>query len=171
MNGNNDDINYRYTIPQFDILVCGKGNGIYTIFNNMEDISKKINHPEEIIFKYIASVTGSSYTKETNSLTGTHDIDNLTKIILEYIKYLVMCPKCNIPETKPNIYGNKKNISLKLSCSACKNESLVFNANKHINKGIDIIIKYLNSNKDWKTNKGSMVIQDDNNDFDPFMQS
>lgn len=176
MNGNVSDTNYRYKIPQFEIMVCGKGNGIYTIFNNMEEISKKIGHPEEVLFKYIASVTGSSYTKETHSITGTHDVTNLTKIILEYIRFLVMCPKCNIPETIPVIIGTKKNTNIKLSCLACKNESDISNSNKHINKGIEIIIKYLNNIKEWEINKTATVFtqnttDDANDDFNPFMQS
>jgi translation initiation factor 2 beta subunit (eIF-2beta)/eIF-5 len=170
MNGNNNDTNYRYKIPQFDITIGGRGNGIYTTFNNISEISKCINHPPEIILKYIAAVTGSCHSKE-HVLTGTHDVNILNQIILEYIKYLVMCPVCSIPETIPSVIGTKKNSSIKLSCSACKQESPVNNTNKHINKGIDIIVKYLNSGKELEINKGTMVLQstkETDDDFNPF---
>jgi translation initiation factor 5 len=171
MNGNLNDTNYRYTMPQFSIIIAGKGNGVYTIINNMSEISKAINHPEEVIFKYIATVTGSNYIKERNTITGSHDVTKLTSLILEYIKYLVICPKCNIPETIPTVSGNKKNTVILLNCSACKSESQINSSNKYIEKGQDIIIKYLKSDKDWKLNKGSMVLNtelSDEDELNPF---
>ena len=53
-----------------------------------------------------------------------------------------------------------------MCCSACKNISSVTNPNKHIDKGIDIIIKYLKSGGTWKTTKGSMVQTSDTIDFE-----
>ena len=165
MNGNDKDTSYRYTMPAFNVQVAGKGNGIYTIFNNINDISKAINHPSEIILKYIAAVTGSNYNQSKNTITGTHTPDELKQLILMYIKNLVMCQVCNNPETIPEVEGSKKNVKLKLCCSACKNVSNVTNSNKHIDKGIDIIIKYLNSGGTWKTTKGTMVQISDSSDF------
>lgn len=159
MNGNTNDSNYRYTMPKLKVTVAGKGNGIYTIFNNLENVCKSINHPVEVVFNYLASVTGSNCILERNTLTGSHNPDDLVEIILEYIKHLVMCPKCNIPETIPILVGTKKNASINLSCSACKNESNVKMVNKRISKGIDIIIKYLKSGKTWMSVKGNMVSQ------------
>lgn len=168
MNGKEEDKSYRYTMSTFSVQIAGKGNGIHTIFNNMRDISETINVPAEIIFKYIAAVTGSNYIPAKNTITGAHTTEDLNKIILVYIKYLVMCPVCNIPETVPEVEGSKKNTKLKLCCSACKNVSYVTNANKQIDKGIDIIIKYLNSGSLWKTNKGTMVQISNETEFNPF---
>lgn len=158
MNGDNNDNSYRYTMPEFNIYVAGKGNGIHTIFNNINDISKSINHPSNIIMSYIAAITGSNYISEKNTLTGPHNISDLTDILLEYIKYLVMCPICSIPETIPILNGKKKNIYLSLSCSACKNNTKIEFINKRINKGIDIISKYLKTNE-WIISKGIIVKQ------------
>ncbi len=171
MNGNDNDTSYRYKMPAFNVQVAGKGNGIYTIFNNITDISKVMNHPVEVILKYIAAVTGSNYIQARNTVTGTHTSDELKQLILMYIKYLVMCPVCNIPETIPEVEGTKKNAKLKLCCSACKNVSNVTNPNKHIDKGIDIIIKYLNAGGTWKTTKGTMVQTSDSKDFQTKEQS
>lgn len=173
MNGNDKDSSYRYTVPEFKVNIAGRGNGIYTIFYNVDDISKKINHPSDIIFKYIASITGSNYIPERNTITGTHKPDELKEQLLTYIKYLVMCPKCNIPETIPQLTSTKKKSSIELFCSACKNVSPINIPNKNIDKGIDIIIKYLKSGKEWKTTKGNMVSIDsksneDSSDIDPF---
>ena len=151
MNGT-DDSNYRYKLYHFKVIASGKGNGLYTVFDNIDVICKTLNHPEEIILKYIASVTGSNYISDKQILTGTHTSEDLKEVLLHYIKYLVMCPVCNIPETIPSIVGNKKNSNIKLTCFACKNISDVVIANKHISKGVELIIKYLKINKIWKIN-------------------
>ena len=159
MNGSQDP-NYRYTIQGFDVTVAGKGNGIYTIINNIDAISRGVNHPPEVIGKYIANITGSNYNMEQHILTGAHLSKELNSIILEYIKYIVLCPKCNIPETIPIMEGTKKNAEIKLSCSACKNISALKINNSKIEKAVDIIIKYLKAGKEWVTNKGMMVKQE-----------
>jgi hypothetical protein len=107
---------------------------------------------------YIAASTGSNYIASRNTITGTHNTEELTAIILEYIKQLVMCPVCNIPETIPKMQGTKKNASLILCCSACKNETPVKGVNKRITKGIDIILKYIKAGNVWTTSKGTMVV-------------
>lgn len=171
MNGNTDP-NYRYTIDTPNITIYGKGNGIYTKINNINEICKSINHPKDIVMGYIASATGSNYNAFQDTITGEHTKEVLSEIILEYIKYLVMCPKCNIPETIPKIQDEKKVKTILLCCSACKNESPIKYVNKQIDKGIDIIYKYLNKKDNtWKISKGTMVQSDANssiNEINPF---
>lgn len=159
MNGNDNDTNYRYKMPVFKVTVAGKGNGVYTIFNNIDDISKSLNHPVEVIMRYIAGSTGSSYIQERETITGPHEPTKLKEIIMEYNKHLVFCSKCGIPETVPSLSGNKKNPKLEFSCSACKNITEAKSANKRIDKGIDIIIKYLKAGGEWKVHKGTCVKQ------------
>lgn len=155
MNGNDNDTNYRYTMDEISLTVCGKGNGCYTIFNNIDTVCRSITHPVDVIMGHIATITGTNYNPLRKSLTGIHTIDIITKIILDYIKHLVICPKCNIPETVPTLQGTKKNITLILICSSCNHQSPV---NKY-NKTIDIIISYLKAGRTWTTPKGTMVVQ------------
>lgn len=159
MNGNNIDTNYRYTLPEPKVQIMGKGNGIETVITNIDQISDKINHPSELLLKYISSISGSSYNKKNNRLAGIFSSDDIKEIILQYIKYVIMCPKCNIPETIPHVKGTKKNISIILCCSACKSDSPVENINKYTDKLISIIITHLKSNPEWKISKGTMVDQ------------
>lgn len=159
MNGNTNDTNYRYTMPIFNVTIGGKGNGVFTVFNNIIDVCKSMNHPVDTVMSYIAAITGSNYIAARHTLTGTHKVEDLTQLILEYIRHLVMCPKCNIPETIPKLVGNKKNTTINLCCSACRNESQVKVPNKRIDKGVDIIIKYLKAENIWPTAKGTMVKQ------------
>jgi translation initiation factor 2 beta subunit (eIF-2beta)/eIF-5 len=160
MNGNKLDTNYRYTMPEFNITIAGKSSGICTIINNIKDISKSINHPPEVIMKYIASVTGSNYIQTRESITGSHTVEELTDIIIEYIRYLVFCQRCFIPETIPCLSGSKKKIKLEFCCSGCKTTTIALSPNKRIEKGIDIIIKYLKTESEWKMEKGTVVSQD-----------
>ena len=53
--------------------------------------------------------------------------------------------------------GNKKRAELFLACNACNNESPVVSTKKNIERGIDIIIKYLQAGNEWKIPKGSIV--------------
>lgn len=161
MNGNTNDIYYRYTMDEVRVTLGGKGNGVYTVFNNIGDVCKSMNHPVDVVMGYIAAVTGSNYIPARNTITGTHKSDEITPIILEYIKHLVFCPKCNIPETIPKLQGAKKNATIILCCSACRNESSVKSVNKRIDKGLDIIIKYLKAGNTWPSAKGTMVKQSD----------
>ncbi len=162
MNGNDNDTSYRYKMPVFKVTVAGKGNGIYTIFNNIDDISKSLNHPVEVIMRYLATVSGSSYIQARETITGSHTPAELKELIMEYNKHLVFCSKCSIPETVPSLTGNKKNPTLQFSCSACKNITGAKQINKRIDRGIDIIIKYLKSGGEWKINKSNCVGQLDN---------
>ena len=177
MNGNDNDITYRYKVPEFNITIGGRGNGIFTIFNNIGDICKMLNHPEKVILKYIATITGSCYTSEMSSIAGSYTSVELKEIILYYIKHLIMCPRCGIPETIPKLFGEKKKISIKLCCSACKNETVLTTVNKQIDKAIDIIIKYIKSDESWTISdsmvKQTVIISDnvdkeDSDEFNPF---
>lgn len=166
MNGLEDE-SYRYKMPSFIITQMGAGNGKYTQLNNIDNISSSINHPPHIICRYIASITGSSFTESTKQLTGWHDANTLNNLVIDYIKNLVLCPKCGIPETIPSVYGSKKNAGINLTCSACKTESKVIPKNKNVDKAIDIIVKYLVAGNTWTTTKGTLVEQENtNNPFD-----
>ena len=164
MNGNNNDTNYRYKMPTFKVRVAGKGNGIFTLFDNIDAISHAINHPVEVIMKYIANVTGSNYIQERGTITGALTTDALNEIIIEYNKHLVFCAECEIPETVPTLSSNKKNAKLIFCCSACKHTIEAKSVNKRIDKGIDIIIKYLKAGGEWKIHKGTCVKQDKKSD-------
>lgn len=162
MNGS-DDPSYRYRMPGFEVVNGGGGNGRFTVLRNIDDISRSINHPVQVICKFIAGITGSNYIEARQELTGSHSASDLNKLILQYIKNLVLCPKCNIPETIPSVYGSKKNAGIEVTCSACKNKTQLSANNKYADKGIDIIVKYLNANNPWTITKGTIVMNETTN--------
>ena len=48
VNNSNDDF-YRYKMEKVTVSNKGFGNGLFTIINNLESISKSINTPYEIL--------------------------------------------------------------------------------------------------------------------------
>jgi translation initiation factor 2 beta subunit (eIF-2beta)/eIF-5 len=149
------DTNYRYKCPVPMTKIMGQGNGIYTQFLNINKICKIINHPHNIVMKYIAISTGSNYIEEKETITGTHTQDSIKKLLLLYIKNLIICPSCMIPETVPII--DKK--ELKLTCFSCKKISNINDSNKNISKAINMIKRYLETGYVFKQTKGTCVAQ------------
>lgn len=152
------DPKYRYKMPEFNITNAGKGNGLYTIFNNINDICKAINQPTEIVFKFIASYFGANSNEEKKSITGNFKIPDLHKPLKMYIDRFVFCPNCNIPELIPSFEKNRKEYTLKVKCSACCKESIIEPRNKYEEKGKELIIKYLEK-ESWPITKGNLVVQ------------
>lgn len=163
INGSKDN-SYRYKMPVFQCEIKGNGNGIYTIITNLNDVSKYINHPPTILLKFLSSYNGSMANEEKMSITGRYTSDKLQKTIQIYINRFVICSKCNIPETIPQINKqSKKNIILELKCSSCGSISSIL-CNKNEMKAYELIVKYLEKNA-WTTTKGTMVSFDNKNNI------
>lgn len=156
-----NDIFYRYKMEKVNIMNKGNGNGLYTIINNLENIAKTINTPEEILYKYIATSVGSNYNDKKKSINGSHTQDKIQESIYNYINDFVICSNCSIPEI---IFVLNNNI-LESKCSACGNINKIKIKSKINQKIIDIIHKYLNRNKIWIVSYGNIVLQNqsDNN--------
>lgn len=156
---NSDDIHYRYQMPKISIKYGGRGNGKFTVINNMEEIALAINSPPEIVYKFISYSYGSSFNEKEKTINGHHS--NIQDIIFEYINNFVICSTCNIPEL--NYYLEKKSAkkyNLICKCSACGTINQLKNTNKINDKCIDTIIKYLIKENNWIKTDGSMVTQD-----------
>lgn len=163
INGSKDN-SYRYKMPVFQCEIKGNGNGIYTIITNLNDVSKYINHPPTLLLKFLSTYNGSMANEEKMSITGRYTSDELQKTIQIYINRFVICSKCSIPETIPQINKqSKKNIILELKCSSCGSISSIL-CNKNEMKAYELIVKYLEKNS-WTTTKGTMVSFDNKNNI------
>lgn len=156
INSSNDPF-YRYKMEKVNITNKGNGNGLLTIINNLDNISKSINTPPEILSKYIASNLGSNYNEKKKSINGYHTHDKIQESIYNYINDFVICNNCNIPEINFTLSIN----IIESKCSACGSINKINNNNKINQKIIDLIFKYLNKNKIWIVSKGNMVAQID----------
>lgn len=116
--GNPNDISYRYKMPPITTQITGKGNGIHTVFLNMDQVANAIGHPEEIILKYISYELATNLNFKNKSITGKHD-NNIQEKIMDYISNLVLCTKCGNPETMYEIEGKKKRLKLFSKCASC----------------------------------------------------
>lgn len=157
INGKTDP-SYRYKMNPIKFTINGKGNGIFTIIHNLNDIGKSINHPENLLLKFLSTYFGSISNEEKCSITGSYTDVQLQNAIQIYINRFVLCPACCIPETIPILRKeSKKNILLDLKCSACGKTSEVKTNNKTEDKIKDLIIKHIEK-YDWQlSNKGNMV--------------
>jgi translation initiation factor 5 len=170
INGSDDPF-YRYKMDELYLTQGGNGNGVFTIINNIESISKSINTPSEILIKYIAYYLGSSYNEKKKSFTGHHDFEVLKNGLFQYINSFVICKSCGIPELFYSLDKKNKKSNLECKCSACGQiQELKFD-NKIDNKCLDLISKFLDKNQ-WTTIKGNMVLESNItsniDDFNPF---
>lgn len=156
INNSTDDDYYRYKMPKVIVKLGGNGNGIFTIINNIEEISNAITTPSEILSKYISYTLGSAYNEKKQTLTGHHH--NIQDIVFNYINEFVICQHCSIPELTYSLDKvSKKNSVLLCRCSACGNLNNIKKSNKISDKTIDNINKYLNKNE-WPISKGNIVV-------------
>ena len=180
--GNSNDESYRYKMPSIKTQVTGRGNGIHTVFLNMEDIARAIGHPEEIIMKFISYELATNLNLKNNSITGKHDTEIQEKI-MDYINNLVLCVKCGNPETIYELEGKKKRINLFSKCASCgfrcelvssgsDSEGVKSIKGKNSGKIMNCIIKYVQDNpisletKEKKEYMKESNVLDDDNIFD-----
>lgn len=161
MNRNTTDIHYRYKMPSVKITNAGRGIGTFTIIDNLEDIAKSINHPAEVLLKFLGIAIGAAVNFEKKSINGTHTEKVVQDNIFNYIELFCFCSICKIPEVTPYLNKiSKKNVQIKLKCTSCGGDSVVVSSKKFADKAIDMIIKELE--KGWiKNNNGNV----DSSDF------
>lgn len=180
--GNPNDQSYRYKMPGVKTQVTGRGNGIHTIFSNIDEVSNAIGHPQEIIMKYISYELATNLNQKNNSITGKHD-DNIQEKVIDYVNNLVLCAKCGNPETIYEIEGKKKRIKLFSKCASCgfrcelvasgkDSEGIKSIKGKNSSKIFNCIIKYVQDNpvsletKEKKEYIKETNLIDDDNIFD-----
>lgn len=156
INGDENDQFYRYKMPLLDSQIGGKGNGKFTIINNLDKVTEAFNHPSCIVFKFIGYCLGSNITEEQTRLTGHYSNDDLLNKLYRYINSFVLCESCGIPEIIPSLEGKKKKKKIVMKCSACGAQYDYIAANKLDEKGLDLIIKYL-EREEWKIKRGTIV--------------
>jgi translation initiation factor 5 len=157
------DVNYRYKMPAIKSSIAGKGNGIFTTFQNLNDVGKYLNHPGILLLKFMSTFNGSMANEDKMTMTGGYSNEEHQNALQVYINRFVICPKCGVPETIPQLKKeNKKTNILELKCSSCGTLSSVIYNNKMEMKAGELIIKYLEKNEWSVQSKGTMVKQSNN---------
>ncbi|ATZ80844.1 eukaryotic translation initiation factor eIF-5 [Bodo saltans virus] len=134
---------YRYKMSHVELKDEGYGNGLRTVFLNLEIISKELNRDPQMIITYLSVALGCKHIKnkeETKDkemikwiLYGRFTKDEIQKHLYDFIDIFVLCSHCRNPETK---FVNEKKETL-LSCSACSKQSNIL-----LNKITMKIIKF-----------------------------
>ncbi len=163
INPNTDDPNYRYKMDPVKIQHTGQGKNSQTVISNINIIADMLNIDSIILLNYMAYILGSSVNIEIMAIKGHYPVDTIQNIIYQFIKFVTLCNKCNIPELTPIVIKNNKKYNLHMKCSACGSSYELIGNNKLNEKIVDTICKYY-SIHEFVAKKGNMVTDD-------FMQS
>ena len=147
------DPHYRYKMPPLVIRVVGSGNGIKTILDNLDDISKALKRPPELILKYLG-IEKSSQTKFKNQeyiINGEFLAKELQNLIDKFIDGFVLCNKCQNPETKFSI---KKKL-IRKKCNACGEKTIADNNHKVCRFIMSQILPFEKKKKSKKKSKAT----------------
>lgn len=117
MNGNNNDIYYRYKMPEVNVIK----QGAFFAIINIDDIIKPkyINRDILQIKKFLNKYFHTSFNYKNNSLITSVSItqNKVQQSIFEYINKYIICSKCNSPET--DYYKDNRDEYNK--CKSCGN--------------------------------------------------
>ena len=92
---NSNDEHQRYKMPKLEISYQGKK---FTILDNIKEISKSLHVKSDILCKFI-SIEKTTQCKK-NKFNGLFELNDIEKIIFNFINDFVLCTKCGLPELK-----------------------------------------------------------------------
>ena len=125
-----NDPTFRYKMKPLNIKLTGKQDNWTTLFVNSNDIARIIKRPSEHFGKYISFALSCPMKQEKEfdclSFKGNYSNEVISKHFMDYVKIYVLCPNCDLPETKLFIQKEKDNPKgLTYNCDACGKISLV----------------------------------------------
>eukprot|EP00299_Pterocystis_sp_00344_P006425 c1826_g1_i1.p1 GENE.c1826_g1_i1~~c1826_g1_i1.p1 ORF type:complete len:400 (-),score=106.49 c1826_g1_i1:31-1230(-) len=128
--GGSEDAFFRYKMPDIEVKIEGRGNGIKTVIPNMVDIGLALKRDPAYPTKFFATELGalSKWDDKRNVgiVNGEHSKDTLKKLLADFINRYVLCPQCKLPETDLKV----KNGLIHAKCKACGFRGLSDNQHK-----------------------------------------
>jgi len=120
--GVDKDMFHRYKRPVPIVKVEKPGtNGVKTVIENMTAIAKALEIPPEYPTRFFGYELGSQATYEHSAdrtctiIKGKHTLQDLDRLLEEFIKKFILCPKCKLPETKISV----KKSQVRIDCRGC----------------------------------------------------
>lgn len=130
INGSDDPF-YRYTMPQLQTQVVGRGKMIKTFFVNIKEVAAKLFVLPQHLVAYFAYDIGSSFgydpsrpERERAHITGQYSVAELDAVLRKFISHVVICSECTLPELSMAVVRRGKNDGvINLRCHSCGRRS------------------------------------------------
>ena len=96
-----DDEHCRHKMEASLTKIEGSGNGIKTVFPNINEICKKLNRDPFLLNKFFGFELGAqaSFQKEDNKylVMGSFRQEIIQEKVYDFVKRFVLCPSCADP--------------------------------------------------------------------------
>jgi translation initiation factor 5 len=94
----NRDPTYRYKRDKIEIVIQNTQGGITKLLN-LDKIALQIGTTQDDLLKFLKKKANTSVIEKNGPfLRKSETVDNLEKMLEEYILKEVLCPKCSNPE-------------------------------------------------------------------------
>jgi len=109
----------RFELPKPDVLVSGNT----TTLRNFKEICDRLRRSQDSVLKFLSGGLGTSGTTDGSRAVfkGRFGTESIEQLINRYIRYFVLCPVCDQPDTKVVKQGRFRFIV----CDACGAKSPV----------------------------------------------
>jgi len=104
----------RYKTRQLQVQVVGKSKMIKTVLVNILEVAKDMQVPPPWIGTYCAYEIGAQAKFDAKKaerqqafISGEHDTKDLSKIVVQFIEEVVLCPRCGLPELLIHVEAGK----------------------------------------------------------------
>jgi len=116
----------RYKTRQLQVQVVGKSKMIKTVLVNILDVAKDMQVPPSYIGTFMgyesaaqAKWDAAKPERQQAYISGEHDTKDLSRIMVQFVTEVVLCPVCGLPEILINFEGKK----VVGKCRACGGNS------------------------------------------------
>jgi len=116
------DAGSAYKTRQLQVQIVGKSKMMKTMLVNILDVAKDMQVPPSYIGTFMGYEIGAQAKwdqkkpeRQQAFLSGEHDTKDLSKIALQFIHEVILCPGCHLPEIVTEVDDGKVNGR----CRAC----------------------------------------------------
>jgi translation initiation factor 5 len=113
----------RYKTRQLQVQIVGKSKMMKTMLVNILDVAKDMQVPPSYVGTFMGYEIGAQAKwdpkkpeRQQAFLSGEHNTKDLSKIALQFIQEVILCPRCGLPEIVTEITNDNK---VHGRCRAC----------------------------------------------------
>lgn len=114
----------RYKTRQLQVQIVGKSKMMKTMLVNILDVAKDMQVPPSYVGTFMGYEIGAQAKwdpkkpeRQQAFLSGEHGTKELSKIALQFIQEVILCPNCNLPEIVTEV--DQTNNKVLGRCRAC----------------------------------------------------